>query len=153
MLESIIIIVGILLDRLTKLWAAGPLKAVGSMDFIPGIMEFHYVENRGAAFSMLWGKTWIFIILTLLIVAFLIGYLLKYRNTDGIWMRIAVSSIIAGAIGNLIDRLLYGYVVDFLRPTFINFAVFNIANIFVTCGAILFIIVLLFFNKREKEMP
>ena len=73
------------------------------MDFIPGIMEFHYVENRGAAFSMLWGKTWIFIILTLLIVAFLIGYLLKYRNTDGIWMRIAVSSIIAGAIGNLID--------------------------------------------------
>lgn len=102
---------------------------------------------------MLWGKTWIFIILTLLIVAFLIGYLLKYRNTDGIWMRIAVSSIIAGAVGNLIDRLLYGYVVDFLRPTFINFAVFNIADIFVTCGAILFIIILLFFNKKEKEMP
>ena len=66
-------------------------------------------------------------------------------------MRIAVSSIIAGAIGNLVDRLFYGYVIDFLRPTFINFAVFNIADIFVTCGAVLFIVILLFFNPREKE--
>ena len=151
MLESIIIIICVVLDRLTKLWAAGPLKAVGSIEFLPGVMEFHYVENRGAAFSMLWGQTWVFIVLTLLIVFFLAGYLLKFRKTDGIWMRIAVSSIIAGAIGNLVDRLFYGYVIDFLRPTFINFAVFNIADIFVTCGAVLFIVILLFFNPREKE--
>ena len=150
MLESILIVIGIVVDRLTKIWAAGTLQPVGSMNFIPGVIEFHYVENRGAAFSMLWGKTWIFIILTILIVAFLIGYLIKYRNTDGLLTRIAVSCIISGALGNLIDRLLYGYVIDFLRPTFINFAVFNIADIFVTCGAILFIFCLLFFNKREQ---
>ena len=99
---------------------------------------------------MFWGKTWLFILLTVLIVAFLIGYLIKYRATEGLWARIAIASIIGGAIGNLIDRILYGYVIDFLRPTFIRFAVFNVADIFVTCGAILFIFILLVFPKEKK---
>ena len=150
MLEAIIVFAAVLLDRLTKLWAAGPLKVAGRLDFIPGVMEFNYVENKGAAFSMFWGKTWLFILLTVLIVAFLIGYLIKYRATEGLWARIAIASIIGGAIGNLIDRILYGYVIDFLRPTFIRFAVFNVADIFVTCGAILFIFILLIFPKEKK---
>lgn len=151
MLESLIVFVAVLLDRLTKLWAAGPLKSAGRMEFLPGVMEFNYVENQGAAFSMFWGKTWVFVILTVLIVAFLLGYLIKYRASEGLLMRIAVSCIIGGAIGNLIDRVLYGYVIDFLRPIFIRFAVFNIADIFVTCGAMLFIVLLLFFSKGKKQ--
>lgn len=157
MLEAIIAIVAIVLDRLSKMWAVGSLSHMPGqhMDVLPGVFEFRYVQNEGMAFSLLEGKTWLFIVVTILIIACLLGYLIKYRAVESIWTRIAIASIIGGAIGNLIDRLLYGYVIDFINPTFIRFAVFNIADIFVTCGAILFVFSLLilprFSHKKEQS--
>lgn len=157
MLEAIIAIVAIVLDRLSKMWAVGSLSHMPGqhMDVLPGVFEFRYVQNEGMAFSLLEGKTWLFIVVTILIIACLLGYLIKYRAAESIWTRIAIASIIGGAIGNLIDRLLYGYVIDFINPTFIRFAVFNIADIFVTCGAILFVFSLLilprFSHKKEQS--
>lgn len=153
MLEAIIAIAAVVLDRLSKMWAVGSLSHMPGqhMDVLPGVFEFRYVQNEGMAFSLLEGKTWLFIVITILIVACLLGYLIKYRAVESIWTRIAIASIIGGAIGNLIDRLLYGYVIDFINPTFMRFAVFNIADIFVTCGAILFIFALLIFPQFHKK--
>ena len=153
MLEAIIAIAAVVLDRLSKMCAVGSLSHMPGqhMDVLPGVFEFRYVQNEGMAFSLLEGKTWLFIVITILIVACLLGYLIKYRAVESIWTRIAIASIIGGAIGNLIDRLLYGYVIDFINPTFMRFAVFNIADIFVTCGAILFIFALLIFPQFHKK--
>lgn len=153
MLEAIIAIAAVVLDRLSKMWAVGSLRHMPGqhMDVLPGVFEFRYVQNEGMAFSLLEGKTWLFIVITILIVACLFGYLLKYRAVESIWTRVAIASIIGGAIGNLIDRLLYGYVIDFINPTFMRFAVFNVADIFVTCGAILFIFALLIFPQFHKK--
>ncbi len=156
MLEAIIAIAAVVLDRLSKMWAVGSLSHMPGqhMDVLPGVFEFRYVQNEGMAFSLLEGKTWLFIVITVLIVACLLGYLVKYRAVESVWTRIAIASIIGGALGNLIDRLLYGYVIDFINPTFMRFAVFNVADIFVTCGAILFIFALLilpqFYRKKER---
>ena len=157
MLESIIVGVAVLLDRLSKLWAIHSLQGMsgGRMNVLPGILEFHYVENRGAAFSLFWGKTWFFILVSVVVIALLTGYLIKYRSQESIWLRIAIASILGGAIGNLIDRIFYGYVVDMINPLFVKFAVFNVADIFVTCGTILFVFMLIFWpmikNRREKK--
>lgn len=157
MLESIIVGVAVLLDRLSKLWAIHSLQWMpgGRMDIIPRFLEFHYVENKGAAFSLFWGKTWFFILVSIVVIALLTFYLIRYRSQESIWLRIAIASILGGAIGNLIDRILYGYVVDMINPLFVQFAVFNVADIFVTCGTILFVFLLIFWpmikNRKEKR--
>lgn len=111
------------------------------------------MENKGAAFSLFWGKTWFFILVSVVVIALLTFYLIRYRSQESIWLRIAIASILGGAIGNLIDRILYGYVVDMINPLFVRFAVFNVADIFVTCGTILFVFLLIFWPmiKKRKE--
>ena len=150
MLESIIIIVGILLDRLTKLWAAGPLKAVGSMDFIPGIMEFHYVENRGAAFGIFQNQRWFFVIMTVVILVVVSWF---YGRTPVekryLPLRICMIVLTAGAIGNFIDRLIRGYVVDFFYFSLIDFPIFNVADIYVTVTFIVLVLLIFFYYKDE----
>ena len=155
MLELLIIVASIVSDRITKIWASQTLRYLpgGRADLIPGIVEFRYVENRGAAFSMLSGQRWLFIVISLAVIAGLTYYLTKYRAEESIWTRIAIACIIGGAIGNLIDRFLHGYVVDMFNPTFIQFAVFNVADIFITCGTILFVFALIifpWFKNRKK---
>lgn len=143
----IIIVLGLILDRLTKTYAINnfienPYKGT--------LFNFTYLENRGAAFGILQDRRIFFIILTLAIVCALVYYFLKnYRNNHKI-LNIALSMIISGAIGNFYDRLFHGYVVDFIEFAFVNFPVFNIADIFVTVGSILLIIYMIFFEESEK---
>lgn len=153
MLESIIAVSIIVIDRLTKIWASGVLLGLAerSMDLIPGFLELIYVENTGAAFSMLPGRRWFFIATTIVIVIVIIWYLIKHAHKDGIIMRLALSIILGGAVGNLIDRIFYGYVIDFINPTFVKFAVFNISDMCVTCGTALLILAVFFLEKRKKE--
>ena len=88
---------------------------------------------------------------TALIIAGLIFYLVKYGRTESLLVRILLSLIIGGALGNFIDRIVYGFVIDFINPTFIRFAVFNVADIFVTCGAILLVFAVLFLRPSKKQ--
>ena len=154
MIEGITIAVAILLDRLTKFWARAVLmqRPGMQMNFIPGVVEFRYVENTGAAFSVFENKTWFLTILSMLIIAALIFFLVRYGGGETMAVRICTAAIIGGAVGNLIDRLFYGFVVDFLNPTFIHFAVFNVADMFVTCGAILLVFFFLFLKPKPTKV-
>ncbi len=145
---SIIIIVAI--DRLTKLWAVTSLEPMGKIEVIKGVFNLRFVENTGAAFSILQGKT-IFLIIIPIIACIAITYFLlsgKIKSKTGTW---GLSVILAGAIGNLIDRVTRGAVVDMFDFSLINFPVFNVADIAVTVGAILFFIYVIFFYDTKVE--
>lgn len=147
MIYIIIIVLGIILDRLTKNYAINNLI---ENPYSGTLFNFTYLENRGAAFGILQDRRIFFIILTLAIVCALIYYFLKNYKTNPKVLNIALAMIISGAIGNFYDRLFQGYVVDFIEFAFVNFPVFNIADIFVTIGSILLIIYMIVAEESEK---
>ena len=154
MLEALIVVISVAVDRITKLWSMHTLKAMpgGRMDFLPGVLELRYVENTGMAFSMFSNHTWILAVLSFVASVALGYYLLRYGHTQTLAVRLILALILGGAIGNLIDRVFYGYVVDFLNPVFVRFAVFNVADICLTCGLILLVFVLLLSPKARQGL-
>lgn len=136
---SIIILTLILvaLDQLVKYWAFTKLSVLGTIPIIDTVFHLTYVENRGAAFSILQNQSWLFLILTPLIVAAIIFVLYKKRIYSKIG-RIGLYLVLAGALGNLIDRIWHGFVVDLFDFRLIHFPVFNVADIYVVCGVVLF---------------
>jgi signal peptidase II len=131
----ILIIFGsIWLDQLTKWLAVTLLQGNPSVPIIPGALQLTYLENRGAAFGMLANNRWVFLIISTVGILAVLGYLLIKRPTSKI-LCIALSFIVGGGIGNMIDRVLLGYVVDFIDFCLINFAIFNVADSFVCVGA------------------
>lgn len=135
----------VFLDQLTKWLVVLKLKPIHDLPIIKDVFHLTYVENRGAAFGILEGKHLFFVITTVTIFIFLTVY--YFRLPSGRiyhWMRLALVLLGAGAIGNLIDRIRHGYVVDFLYFKLIDFPVFNIADICVVVGvAILSVFILL----------
>lgn len=143
----IFIIIGLIIDRLSKSYA---INNFIENSYQGKLLNFTYLENRGAAFGILQDSRLFFIILTLVIVAALVYYFVKNYKTNHKILNIALAMIISGAIGNFYDRLFQGYVVDFIEFAFVKFPVFNIADIFVTLGSFLMIIYLIFFEESEK---
>lgn len=145
----IIFLVGIIslvaIDQLTKWLVVLKLKPIHDIPIIEGVFHLTYVENRGAAFGIFQGKHLMFIVITAIVVSSVsIYYFQLPPGKEYHWMRLAFILLIAGAIGNVIDRLRFGYVIDFLYFKLINFPVFNIADICVVVGvAILSIFILL----------
>ena len=149
MLETIVIIVLIVLDQVVKYLVKTGIPLGTSVPLIPGVMGLTYLRNDGAAFSMLVGARWFFVVLTVafLVFALWVLYTKKLLHPFGKWAWVLV---IAGAAGNLIDRALYGYVVDMFQTLFMNFAIFNVADIFVVVGGIAFCIYYAFLHDRLK---
>lgn len=148
MLLSVIIMAGIVvLDRLVKYWAMTVLAPAIELEGIKGIFHFYYVENTGAAFSILREHTWILIVITALVVV--AGVYILFFKKLSIPYQICIAAIVGGGIGNLIDRIFYGYVVDMFMFDFVEFAIFNVADIFITLGGIAIIVVLLFFDNEN----
>ena len=143
----IIIIITIICDQLSKyfIFGAQPHSVIGEL------LWFQSEKNTGAAFSMLSGNNVLFIIITLIATAILFYFIFSKNILTKKLEKISLSLIVGGAIGNLIDRILFAYVRDFIYLKFINFAVFNIADSAITIGAILLIISILFFNKKEEK--
>lgn len=139
---SAIISVGILLDQLTKWLAVKFLMPIPTKPIWEGVLHLTYVENRGAAFGMLANNRWIFLVFSAIAIVALSVYLFSGRAENMLYA-ISISMIISGGIGNMIDRLLLGYVVDFIDFRLINFAVFNGADSFVCVGAGLLVTALL----------
>lgn len=143
----IAVMVLIALDQLTKYWASTRL-IYEAIEVIPGVFEFHYVENRGAAFGILQNQRWFFIIGTTIMLFVLVRMYRKFPlEKRCLWLRISCMLIIAGAIGNLIDRVYLQYVVDFLYFKLIDFPVFNVADCYVVVGV--GILILVFFLQKE----
>lgn len=149
-MEISIIIFGVLLDRLTKYWSVNILSKIGEIKIIDKFFSFYYLENTGAAFGIMKNKIYFLSIVTVLVLGGIIYYLLFKRPKDKL-IRISLSLIIAGAIGNLVDRVLYKYVIDFILLHFKDvyyFPVFNVADILVCIGTFLLIIFLI---KEDKD--
>lgn len=135
-MEFIIIVVGLVLDRITKLWSKDALQDKNDIVVIKDFFGFTYTENRGAAFSIFQNKVFFLAVITSIVILVMIYYLIKLRK-DSILVRLSLSLIIGGAIGNLIDRIYYGYVVDFIMFHYkdvYTFPIFNIADIMVVIG-------------------
>ena len=137
-----IVAIGILLDQLTKWLAVRFLEPIDTCPLLEGVLHLTYAENRGAAFGMLANNRWIFLIVSSVAILAMIGYLFSGLS-EGKLAGISLAMLISGGIGNMIDRVALGYVVDFFDFTLINFAVFNVADIFVTVGACCLILSLL----------
>ena len=149
-----LVILGIILvvaDQLIKIWAINELKPVKAMDFIHvgdlDIMDLRYVENTGAAFSSFSGARWFLVGLVIVMLIGLTIFVVKYKYKHPFFMISAVM-VMAGGIGNLIDRVRFGYVVDYLDVKLFNFAVFNFADICVVLGAI-FLLIFLFWIEPK----
>lgn len=133
-----VIIVLTVIDRLTKYIAVSTVKIDGPKEFLFGLFQFRYVENTGAAFSSFSDNTEILTVFTIIIIAFCLILLLS-RKLKPLFINICLLLVTAGGIGNVIDRIAYGYVVDFIEPLFIDFAVFNFADCCITVGAFMLI--------------
>jgi len=138
------------IDRVTKTIARGTLMVNGPKELIRGIFELQYLENRGAAFGMLQNQRILFIIVGVVFMALMLCALAflpateKYRA-----LRICLCLLIAGAAGNLYDRITLNYVIDFFYISYINFPVFNVADVYVTTATAVLVILLMFFYREE----
>lgn len=140
-------------DQYTKKAAAECLRGRPPFVLIPGIFEFLYSENRGAAFGILQGRQVFFFAVAAAALAASGAAMYRlpdFSNSRYHLLKLCISMITAGAAGNMIDRISRGYVVDFLYFKLINFPVFNVADIFVTCAAALLIILVLFYYQEEE---
>ena len=132
----------ILLDQAVKGYVVKEIPLGGMRRFIPKVVSLTYLKNSGAAFSMLENQQWFFTIITLIAMGAAFVYL--YRHIEGsIWLLLGLTLIISGGIGNFIDRLRQGFVVDMFHLDFMNFAIFNVADIYLSIGVGLLLIYLL----------
>jgi signal peptidase II len=143
-----IVVGSVVLDQVTKFLVVRDLMPISSHMIWEGILRFRYVENTGAAFGMLKGQRWFFIILSTVAILGITIYLVKCRKAVPPLLGIGLSMIVGGGIGNQIDRIANGYVVDFIEVLFVDFAVFNVADCFVTVGACLIIFDILFIDRH-----
>lgn len=148
-LWSFFAVIIILLDQITKFLVIEHIGRTEIVDFLPGILEFVYVENTGAAFNILSGRIGFLSIISVAFAVAVVWYMLSKKPQNKI-LRIALMLLSGGALGNAIDRIFRGYVVDFIKTVFIDFPVFNVADTAITCGAALLIIYLLFFEGKKE---
>ena len=138
------------LDQIAKYLAVLHLKGQAAIPIIKNVFELQYLENQGAAFGIMQGKKTLFVIGTLI---FLVIVVILYHNIPLTKrftpIRIVAVLIVAGAIGNMIDRVVHQYVIDFFYFSLIDFPIFNVADIYVTVGAVLLIVLVLFYYKEE----
>lgn len=150
MLWLILIIATVFLDQITKWLAVIFLRGADTVPVIKDVIHLTYLENTGAAFGILKDHRWVFLVLTTVTIIGLSVYLFKFAENNKI-LKTSVSFIIGGGIGNMIDRLVSGYVVDFIDFRLINFAIFNIADSFVCIGAALMVLYLFSSSDKSKE--
>ena len=141
----------VVVDQLTKSFAVTHLKGTEGIDLIKGVLRLQYLENFGAAFGILQNATWLFLVLTLILLGVFVWLMYKIPFTKHyLPMHILLVFLMAGALGNFVDRFLHAYVIDFIYFELIDFPIFNVADIYVTCSCIVFAIFIIFFYKEEE---
>ncbi|WP_033591983.1 signal peptidase II [Enterococcus faecalis] len=138
------------LDQWSKYFTVQNISLGETKEFIPGFLSLTHLRNTGAAWSLLEGKMIFFYVITV-IVSVVIIYLLIKNYKKSIWYSVGLSFVLAGAIGNFIDRVRLGYVVDMLQTDFMNFPIFNVADSTLVVGVICIFIYLILDEKAAKE--
>ncbi|MBS6707272.1 signal peptidase II [Lacrimispora saccharolytica] len=138
------------LDQWTKQLAVNHLKGQADIELISGVLKLHYLENHGAAFGILQNQQWFFVLMTLVILAVLLYVVIRMPKIAHYLPAFLLAfALIAGALGNFYDRLVQKYVVDFIYFCLIDFPIFNLADIYVTCSLIIFLFFFFFLYKEE----
>ena len=136
----------IAVDRITKIWA---MTETPRFEVVPGVVGVKFAQNTGAAFSMFSSAPWLVSALSIALVAGIAALLIADRKLDK-WTRLGLWLVAAGGLGNIYDRLVYGYVVDFIEVLFMDFAIFNVADICVCCGAFLAAAAIIISDSKKK---
>lgn len=140
----------IILDQITKMWASAVLKGQAAIQVIRNVFELQYLENRGAAFGIFQNRQGMFVVMTVIVLAaFTYIYFRIPESKKYVPLKICYVLLTAGAVGNFIDRTVQGYVVDFFYFKWIDFPVFNVADIYVTAAMVLLLFLMLFYYKEE----
>ena len=134
-------------DQITKYITVANIPLHSHVDFLPGFLGFTYTQNTGDAFSALQGKQWLFALIFVVLTAAILYEYFKKPLPFSKFDRWCIAAIYGGGLGNMIDRVRFGYVVDMIQTEFMDFPIFNVADCFITCGCILMMISLIFFNK------
>lgn len=150
MLAAVITAVAVLLDQVSKSIVVNGLPLYGEARFIPGVLSFYHTRNTGAAFSMLSDRRWVFMLLSCVAIV-AITVMLYFWRSRHVLLTVSLSMILGGGIGNMIDRIVNGYVTDFFRVDFVDFAVFNVADSFITVGAVLLGVYIIFFEPKVER--
>lgn len=140
----------IAIDQLTKYLTMQHIELHEAIEVIPGLLSFTHHRNTGAAWSILEGQMVFFYVVTVIVV----GVIIYYLHTEGKEHRLfgwALTLLLAGALGNFIDRLIHQFVIDMIRTDFISFPIFNVADMALTCGVVLMIIYLIWDEMNQKK--
>jgi len=135
-------------DQFTKYLTVANIPLHGDVPFIPGFLQLTYAQNTGAAWSMLQGMTWLFALIFAVLTAMIFYEYFKKPMPFTKFERWCIAAIYGGGLGNMIDRVRLGYVVDMIETQFIDFPIFNVADSFITCGCIALMVSLFLFNKH-----
>lgn len=144
---SMIFLVAVALDQLSKYLIVMYIKPLKTLPLIANVLHFTYAENTGAAFSIFRGMQSFLVLLTSIGMALIFVFMVRLKGDNQAFLRFSLAFILAGGVGNLIDRLRMGYVVDFIDVRLINFAIFNLADVFISLGVFFLVIDSLFISK------
>ena len=150
MLYAVLVVALVVLDQAVKFLVRANIPLGGDVPFLPHILHLTYVQNTGAAFSIFEQHTWILTLISTAASVLLIVLLAK-RTFNHPFAMVSLALVLAGAVGNLIDRLFLGYVTDMFQTLFMNFPIFNVADICIVCGGIAFCVYFLLFCKEEEK--
>ena len=142
-----VVVPAILADRITKIWA---LMETPRFTVVPGIFGVRFARNTGAAFSMFSSGPWLVSARAVALIIAVMAVLVTDRKMDK-WTRLGLWLVVAGGLGNVYDRLAYGFVVDMIEVLFMDFAIFNVADICVCCGAFLAAAAMIFSDMKQKK--
>lgn len=149
-ITAIVAVLLVAIDQVSKLLVLNNLKDADPVTVIDGFIQFRYVENTGAAFGIFSNNTWALSVFTGIVIILGIIFLATGKLKNKVEYS-AVILMLAGGVGNLIDRVFRHYVVDFIEYTFMDYAVFNFADICVTVGAVLIVLAVIFETIKEKK--
>ena len=135
-------------DQFTKYLTLANIGLGEQIPFIPGLLRFTYVRNYGAAFSSFQGQQWLFALIFVVFTALVLWEYFKKSMPFSKFERWCIAAIYGGGLGNMIDRVRFGYVVDMIETEFMEFPVFNVADCFITCGCIAMMVSLILINKE-----
>lgn len=152
MLYFIIAALIVMLDQIAKYFITLHVAPGANVQLIPGVIRLTYYENTGAAFSFLSDMRWVLVGVSAVVIILIIIGMIKYKDKIGTVGKLSLAAVLGGAVSHLLDRAILGYVVDFFELEFVRFAIFDVADCFITVGGIVFCIWYLLNPEKQEEL-